>query len=857
MMLRQIYDYIHELILNPPLSPGGSGGGGVQALPSINDPHNNNISNNNNNDPLILRYLPLIILLTLFWPIFVTGITVSITASAWLFWLCIGATTGLIQLLYVLYSFFMITWDLAILVSLKTFSMLRRYLRRYYYKVVFATYKSMGIEPRRRRRGRNSGSGSNTNNNMGSGNEVKRRRKEWSQEVGRVTSYKEYEEIEIYEPIISSKSTSSSSSSSSSPNHASGKTVMTKKTTLSSSTGVRRRKPHLVRRSVSAGINSTSSSTDNNSDDLGLRRRKGGQNEQNEKEGGGRGGTGGEVVMIPLSPIRTIEESPTRSSSRRASTAGGESSPSSPMRKIHSCLDFKGQSTSKTARGVGGVEKPWIQRTYSSNSLPVTAEEEDSDDDDRTGCVTWQSVVQDDLGMEGSMLLTTLARLKEARVQASSYGGGSDDVTNNSEESNDVDDGDDDDMRILPNLSSLSNPWDEEEGEEKSKSFHITASFTKKRTKRRPWNEDNSSSLKTLLSGIVKRNHLSIENHLIQDAQSIAERGQHSLRKETRDAIDRYSEEVERCIDWIAHGPVYLGPSGSGGEDDEGDDHGGSERRGNTPKDVMEKQREELARRYTLVKRMKQNVGHTALMLSGGGAQTMYHLGSIKALIEAGIYEHIHVISGTSGGSISAAMCAIKTPAELLRDICVRTVASDYMLTGEQKKQNIRWFPKAFDMGAHFLKHGLVCDAAEFKRTCDFYYKDITFEEAYEMTKKHVCITVTASRASSGKGMQRLLLNHISTPNVTLASAVRASCALPGVFAPASLMIKDSRGKEVPFEVDGVEWIDGSVQADIPVKRISTLFNVSNYVVCQTNFHVAPFIHKSHHPSINSLYWKA
>ncbi|KAL7458583.1 hypothetical protein ACHAWC_010577 [Mediolabrus comicus] len=607
--------------------------------------------------------------------------------------------------------------------------------------------------------------------------------------------------------------------------------------------------------------------TDNNSDDLGLRRRKGGQNEQNEKEGGGGGGTEG---MIPLSPIRTIEESPTRSS--RASTSGGESSPSSPMRKIHSCLELKRQSTSKigsissSVRGGGGAEKSWIQRTYSSNSLPVTAEEEDSDDDDRTGCSTWQSIVKDDLGMEGSMLLTTLARLKEARVQASSYGGG-DDVTNNSEESNDVDDGDDD-MNILPNLSSLSNPWDEEEGEEKAakqenrknssgSSFHITASFTKKRGKRKPWGEDNSSSLKTLLSGIVKRNHLSIENHLIQDAQSIAERGQHSLRKETRDAIDRYSEEVERCIDWIAHGPVYLGPSGSGGEDDEGDDHGGSERRGNTPKDVMEKQREELARRYTLVKRMKQNVGHTALMLSGGGAQTMYHLGSIKALVEAGIYEHIHVISGTSGGSISAAMCAIKTPAELLRDICVRTVASDYMLTGEQKKKNIRWFPKAFDMGAHFIKHGLVCDAAEFKRTCDFYYKDITFEEAYEMTGKHVCITVTASRASSGKGMQRLLLNHISTPNVTLASAVRASCALPGVFAPASLMIKDSRGKEVPFEVDGVEWIDGSVQADIPVKRISTLFNVSNYVVCQTNFHVAPFIHKSHHPSINSLYWKA
>ena len=95
------------------------------------------------------------------------------------------------------------------------------------------------------------------------------------------------------------------------------------------------------------------------------------------------------------------------------------------------------------------------------------------------------------------------------------------------------------------------------------------------------------------------------------------------------------------------------------------------------------------------------------------------------------------------------------------------------------------------------------------------------------MTGKHVCITVSASRASAGSGVQRLLLNHISTPNVTLASAVAASCAVPGVMAPAKLMIKDSRGKQVPFEVDGVEWIDGSVQADLPFKRISTLFNIS------------------------------
>jgi hypothetical protein len=54
--------------------------------------------------------------------------------------------------------------------------------------------------------------------------------------------------------------------------------------------------------------------------------------------------------------------------------------------------------------------------------------------------------------------------------------------------------------------------------------------------------------------------------------------------------------------------------------------------------------------------------------------------------------------------------------------------------------------------------------------------------------------------------------------------------------------------------VDGVEWIDGSVQADLPFKRIATLFNVTNFIVCQVNFHVVPFMRKPHHPDEKSFY---
>jgi predicted acylesterase/phospholipase RssA len=86
-----------------------------------------------------------------------------------------------------------------------------------------------------------------------------------------------------------------------------------------------------------------------------------------------------------------------------------------------------------------------------------------------------------------------------------------------------------------------------------------------------------------------------------------------------------------------------------------------------------------------------------------------------------------------------------------------------------------------------------------------------------------------------------------------------------------------------PFEVDGVEWIDGSVQADLPFQRISTLFAVSSFIVSQvrmlcdtgcsrsalkssltpiasfmvqTNFHIIPLLNKAHHPNRKSLYWQ-
>ena len=388
---------------------------------------------------------------------------------------------------------------------------------------------------------------------------------------------------------------------------------------------------------------------------------------------------------------------------------------------------------------------------------------------------TMDPSVRDELGMTAEMLVTTTARLREARIQA---------------------------------IQGV---------------------------------DDAASSLKYLLSGVVKRNHLTVDDILIENGRSVADMGQYGLTQESRALIRGYLEEVQKCLEWITDLPS---------ENLQDCMH-----RIDSASDFAHSRQSELSDRITLFRKMKQNMGRTALMLSGGGAQAMYHLGTIRALIESKLYDDIKVISGTSGGSITAAMCAVKTSEELYKHVCISTVSTDFMLDGTMKKGNIRWFPPLTDMGAYWLKHGLLVDSADFKRCCDYYFGDMTFEEAFLRTGKHVCITVSASRAAGGTA-QRLLLNHISTPHVTVSSAVAASCALPGVMAPAKLFTKDNFGHQERFEVDGVEWIDGSVQADLPFERISTLFNVSNYVVCQTNFHVLPFLNKAHHPNQRSTYWR-
>jgi TAG lipase / steryl ester hydrolase / phospholipase A2 / LPA acyltransferase len=59
-------------------------------------------------------------------------------------------------------------------------------------------------------------------------------------------------------------------------------------------------------------------------------------------------------------------------------------------------------------------------------------------------------------------------------------------------------------------------------------------------------------------------------------------------------------------------------------------------------------------------------------------------------------------------------------------------------------------------------------------------------------------------------------------------------------------MAKDPKTSQpVPWNANPQRWIDGSVDNDLPMAKLSELFNVNHFIVSQVNPHIVPFLEKS------------
>ena len=117
---------------------------------------------------------------------------------------------------------------------------------------------------------------------------------------------------------------------------------------------------------------------------------------------------------------------------------------------------------------------------------------------------------------------------------------------------------------------------------------------------------------------------------------------------------------------------------------------------------------------------------------------------------------------------------------------------------------------------------------------------DMTFKEVYEKHGWNLNITVTDFSLQQDSR----LLNYLTSPNVIVWSAVLASCAIPGMYQKVELKQKLADGSIIQYDPSShrMQFVDGSVGADLPMQRLSELFNVNTFIVSQVNPHVCPFV---------------
>jgi TAG lipase/steryl ester hydrolase/phospholipase A2/LPA acyltransferase len=229
----------------------------------------------------------------------------------------------------------------------------------------------------------------------------------------------------------------------------------------------------------------------------------------------------------------------------------------------------------------------------------------------------------------------------------------------------------------------------------------------------------------------------------------------------------------------------------------------------------------------------RQSFGRSALLLSGGATFGMSHIGVIKTLWEAHLLPRI--ISGASAGSIVCAVLCTQTD-EQIPEILEKFAYGDlsvFELRGDEDSILRRV--------ARFLKIGAWIDISHLMRVMRDLLGDMTFQEAYNRTRRILNICVSSASVYE---LPRLL-NYVTAPNVLIWSAVSASCSVPLLFSAASILAKDpNTGEAVPWNPSPQRWIDGSVDNDLPMTRLAEMFNVNHFIVSQVNPHVVPFLAK-------------
>lgn len=163
----------------------------------------------------------------------------------------------------------------------------------------------------------------------------------------------------------------------------------------------------------------------------------------------------------------------------------------------------------------------------------------------------------------------------------------------------------------------------------------------------------------------------------------------------------------------------------------------------------------------------RQAFGRSTLVLQGGAIFGLCHLGVVKALFSRGLLPRI--ITGTATGALIAALVGIHTEDELPKflsgdSIDLSAFADKSVLeNGLKNSRSLKgWWETLTRRMRRFFREGYFLDVTVLEECVRANVGDLTFEEAYNRTKRVLNITV----ATTGRGGVPNLLNYLTAPNV-------------------------------------------------------------------------------------------
>jgi TAG lipase / lysophosphatidylethanolamine acyltransferase len=184
----------------------------------------------------------------------------------------------------------------------------------------------------------------------------------------------------------------------------------------------------------------------------------------------------------------------------------------------------------------------------------------------------------------------------------------------------------------------------------------------------------------------------------------------------------------------------------------------------------------------------RQAFGRSTLVLQGGAIFGLCHLGVVKALYLRGLLPRI--ITGTATGALIAALVGIHTEEELLDflngdAIDLTAFAARNGTAGDTAKRTANSVDSYWNTlkkrVRRFMKEGYFLDVKVLEDCVRANVGDLTFEEAYNRTKRVLNITV----ATTGRGGVPCLLNYLTAPNVVSFLTYNTSTWMFTYFIPS------------------------------------------------------------------------